>query len=169
MDSTRLTGSALTLRNVSAWLGWLIAAVALGVGELLTLTFVLAMFAGGAAAAAIVASVGASPALDVAVFAVISLTGLRLVLPVARRHGKVPTLRTGPAALVGKRCRTLTPVSINGGGRVLLAGEEWSAAPYDDSIVIPEHTWVDVLAIDGATAVVHPISLPLGSHESESR
>jgi membrane protein implicated in regulation of membrane protease activity len=136
--------------------------VVLGVGELLTLTFVLAMFAGGAAVAAAVAAIGADGAVQGVAFGVVSLAGLLVVLPIARRHSSGPSLRTGTAALVGRRGRTLTAVSSRNGGRVLLAGEEWSATPYDDSLVIPADTDVDVLAIDGAKAVVHPLALPLG-------
>jgi membrane protein implicated in regulation of membrane protease activity len=155
--------------GVSVWLVWLIIAAALAVGEVLTLTFVLAMFAGGAAAAALVVAAGGGGVVAGVTFAAVSGAGLVVIRPLARRHHQVPTLRTGAAAMVGKRGRTLTAVSVNGGGRVRVGGEEWSASPYDDSLVIPEQTWVDVLAIDGATAVVHPIVLPLSGSESESR
>jgi membrane protein implicated in regulation of membrane protease activity len=151
---------------VSAWLVWLIAAVALGAGELLTLTFVLAMFAAGAAVASLAAAVGAPGAVQGVAFAGVSLAGLWLVRPVATRHRNVPTLRTGAAALVGRRGRTVTDVSARG-GRVRIGGEDWTAAPYDDSLVIPADTVVDVLEIAGATAVVHPVELPLGSSGSE--
>lgn len=153
---------------MDAWLIWLIVAVILGVGELLTLTFVLAMFSAGAGAAAVVAALGGSAAWSGVTFAVVSVAGLWLVLPVARRHNHGPSLRTGSAALIGKRGRTVTVVSSRGGGRVMLGGEEWSAAPYDDSLVIPADTPVDVLAIEGATAVIHPIALPLGGAGTES-
>lgn len=153
---------------MSPWLGWLIAAAALGVGELLTLTFVLAMFAGAAGATAIAAGLGAPGPVQAAVFIAVSLLGLWLVLPVARRHRNAPSLRTGTAALVGRRGRTTTEVSAGNGGRVRIGGEVWTAAPYDAAVTIPPETWVDVLAIDGATAVVHPIELPLGSGGTEA-
>jgi membrane protein implicated in regulation of membrane protease activity len=159
--------SGSTLRSVSAWLVWLIAAAALGVGELLTLTFELAMFAGGAAVAAVAAAVGAPGAVQGVAFAGVSLAGLWLVRPVATRHRNVPTLRTGAAALVGRRGRTITDVSSRTGGRVRIGGEEWTAAPYDEHLVIPADTVVDVLQIAGATAVVHPVELPLGSSGTE--
>ena len=41
-----------------------------------------------------------------------------------------------------------------------IGGETWTARPYDEALVIPAGEWVDVLAIDGATAVVHPTTLP---------
>lgn len=150
---------------MAAWLVWLIAAVALGVGELLTLTFVLAMFATGAGVAALIAGLGGPGVAQGVSFAAVSLAGLWLVRPIATRHRDVPTLRTGAAALVGRRGRTVTDVSARGGGRVRIGGEEWTAAPYDESVVIPADTPIDVLQIDGATAVVHPVELPLGGTE----
>src|SRR5579884_1175735 len=120
------------------------------------------MFAAGAAVAALIAALGGPGAAQGVTFAVVSLAGLWLVRPVATRHRDVPTLRTGAAALIGRRGRTLTAVSAGGGGRVRIGGEEWTAAPYDDNVVIPADTVVDVLQIDGATAVVHPVELPLG-------
>jgi len=161
------TGVAAYAFHVSPWLVWLIVAVILGVGEVLTMTFVLAMFSAGAGAAAIVAAVGGGAVASGVTFGVVSAAGLIVIRPIARRHATGPALRTGSAALVGKRGRTLTDVSSRG-GRVLLRGEEWSAAPYDDDLVIPADTPVDVLAIDGATAVIHPIALPLGGAGMES-
>jgi membrane protein implicated in regulation of membrane protease activity len=42
------------------------------------------------------------------------------------------------------------------GGRVRIGGEVWSARSYDESQVIPVGSAVDVFAIEGATALVHP-------------
>ena len=41
-------------------------------------------------------------------------------------------------------------------GRVKIGGEEWSARSYDPDLLIPAGTRVDVFAIEGATALVHP-------------
>ena len=42
------------------------------------------------------------------------------------------------------------------GGQVRIGGELWSARPYSESQVIPVGSTVDVFAIEGATALVHP-------------
>ena len=42
------------------------------------------------------------------------------------------------------------------GGLVHLSGEDWSARPYDEDLVIPPGVRVDVFEIEGATALVHP-------------
>jgi len=41
-------------------------------------------------------------------------------------------------------------------GRIRIGGEEWSSRAYDESLVIPVGTKVDVMQIDGATALVYP-------------
>jgi membrane protein implicated in regulation of membrane protease activity len=92
----------------------------------------------------------------VAVFAVAAVAGIVGVRPLALRHiRQPPTLRTGIAALVGKEALTLTEVTRNG-GRARIGGEEWTARPYDPDLVIPAGTTVDVMAIEGATALVYP-------------
>lgn len=142
---------------MSGWVLWLILAVLLGIAEVLTLTFVLGMLAVGAGAAAVTAGVGGPAVVQAVVFAAASAGLLVVVLPVARRHRRTPgSLRTGTASLVGRRGMVLSEIDAVSGGRVKIGGETWSARPYDASLVIPAGQWVDVLAIDGATAVVHP-------------
>ena len=77
------------------------------------------------------------------------------MLPVARRHVRQPPLlKTGPAALVGRSARVLEEVSGHS-GRVRIGGEEWSARSYDETLVIPVGHKVDVMQIEGATALVY--------------
>ena len=45
-------------------------------------------------------------------------------------------------------------------GLVRLKGEDWTARPYDSTLVIPQGATVDVLAIEGATALVYPQEEP---------
>ena len=42
-------------------------------------------------------------------------------------------------------------------GRIRLAGEIWSAAPYDEDLTIAPGETVEVFEIRGATAYVHPV------------
>ncbi len=141
------------------WLGWLIAAGVLGVAEVLTLTLVLGMLAVAALAAALTAALGAPAAAAVAVFAVVAVLLLGVVRPVARHHRRMPpAIRTGTDALVGRRAVVLEPVDARG-GRVKINGEVWTARAYDETQLIPAGATVDVLDIDGATAVVHLLEL----------
>jgi membrane protein implicated in regulation of membrane protease activity len=95
-------------------------------------------------------------ALQLIAFVVAAGAGLGFVRPIAMRHIKQPPpLRTGTAALVGRSAIVLEEVTEHG-GRIRIGGEEWSSRPYDDSLVIPVGTKVDVMQIQGATALVYP-------------
>jgi membrane protein implicated in regulation of membrane protease activity len=144
---------------VADWLGWLIAAGALAAAEVLTLTLVLGMLAVAAVAATLVALLGGPAAAQVIAFVAAALLLLGVVRPVARRHLHTPiALRTGAAALVGRRALTITAVDAHS-GQVRIGGEVWSARAYDERTVIPAGTPVDVAQIDGATAVVLPLEI----------
>jgi membrane protein implicated in regulation of membrane protease activity len=139
-----------------AWIVWLIVAAALGVAEVFTLTFALGILAIAALVAAGVGALDAGLPFQLLAFVVASGAGLGLVLPVAHRHHRQPpTYKTGAAALVGKRASVLEEVTAYS-GKVRIGGDIWTARPYDESLVIPEGAAVDVMQIDGATALVYP-------------
>ena len=102
------------------------------------------------------AALGAALPIKLAAFAVASGAGLGMVRPIAVRHIKQPPpLRTGVSALVGRSAKVIEEVSDDR-GQVRIGGELWSARSYDESRVIPVGSTVDVFAIEGATALVHP-------------
>jgi membrane protein implicated in regulation of membrane protease activity len=139
-----------------SWIVWLIVAAVLGVAELLTTTLAFGLIAIAALAAAVVGAFHLSFALQLVAFAVAAGAGLGFVRPIAIKHVKQPPpLRTGAAALVGRPAIVLEEVTDHS-GRVRIDGEEWSSRPYDDSLVIPVGTKVDVMQIKGATVLVYP-------------
>ena len=141
---------------MEAWIVWLVVAAVLGVAELMTTTFALGIIAVGALVAAGVGAMHLAIPFQLLAFVVASAAGLGFVLPVARCHIKQPPLlKTGPAALVGRSARVLEEVTEHG-GRVRIGGEVWSARAYDESLIIPVGRVVDVMQIEGATALVYP-------------
>ncbi|HEY8867357.1 MAG TPA: NfeD family protein, partial [Solirubrobacteraceae bacterium] len=89
---------------MSGWVFWVIAAVVLAVGEMLTMGFFLAPFAGGGLVAALVSAGGGGVVLAWIAFIVVSLLLLLVVRPIARSHRRMPAaIRTGTAALIGRR------------------------------------------------------------------
>jgi len=81
---------------------------------------------------------------------------LWVVRPIARSHMRTPPqLRTGTAALVGRRAIVLERIANDEGvGCVRIDGEVWTARAYDDDSVIEAGTPVQVIEIRGATALV---------------
>jgi membrane protein implicated in regulation of membrane protease activity len=140
---------------VAGWLAWAIAALLLAVGEILTPgLFFLGPVALAAVAAAIAAVAGAAVWLQIIVFAGASLASVGILRPIARAHLHMPAaLRTGTAALVGAPAVVLQRVDQNG-GRVRIGGEEWSARAFMPDQVLEPGTRVEVVKIEGATALV---------------
>jgi membrane protein implicated in regulation of membrane protease activity len=141
---------------MEAWVIWLIAAAIFGVGEILTLSFFLAPFAGGALVAAIVAAAGAGTAISWVVFLVISVVLLAALRPIARSHRRQPAqLRTGTAALVGRTGMVVERIANDEGvGCVRIEGEVWTARAFDEDEIIEVGKRVQVIEIRGATALV---------------
>jgi membrane protein implicated in regulation of membrane protease activity len=138
-----------------AWLIWTILAALLAVGEVLTMALVLGLIAVAAVAAAVVAGLGGGVALQLIAFIAGSLAMLGVVRPIARRHVRLPApLRTGTAALVGSRAVVLERVDSEG-GRVKIGGEVWSARAWDEHQVLEPGARVEVVGIEGATALVY--------------
>jgi membrane protein implicated in regulation of membrane protease activity len=138
------------------WIIWLVVAAVLGVAEIMTTTLAFGLLAVAALVGAGVGFAGGDAALQFGAFAVTAAAGLGIARPFALRHiRQPPLLRTGTAALVGRTAYVLEDVTAHS-GRVRIGGEEWSARPYDETLTIPAGSTVDVMQIEGATALIYP-------------
>src|SRR5687768_9983911 len=109
-----------------AWVVWVVIAVALAVGEVMTAGFVLGAIALAAVLPALAAALGLGLAAQLVLFTAGTLASLVLLRPLAQRHLHVPAaIRTGTKALEGARAVVLVRVDDTG-GRVRIGGEEWS-------------------------------------------
>jgi membrane protein implicated in regulation of membrane protease activity len=137
------------------WAVWIVVAVALAVGEMLTTGFVLGAIALAAVLPALVAAFGLGVAVQLIVFTAGTLASLLLLRPLAQRHVQMPrALRTGTAALVGARAVVVERVDDDG-GRVRIGGEVWSARAFFEGQVLEPGARVEVAKIEGATALVY--------------
>ncbi|MET7937349.1 NfeD family protein [Streptomyces sp. NPDC005322] len=137
------------------WVWWLIAAVGLGIPLVLTAMPEFGMVAVGAVAGAITDALGGGVVLQVVVFCAVSVALVAVVRPMAvRSRRQQPGHRSGVDALKGRQAVVLERVDHGGGGRIKLAGEVWSARSLDPDQVYEAGQQVDVVEIDGATAVV---------------
>ncbi len=145
-----------------AWLLWIGTAVVLGLIEITTLDFFFLMLAGGALAAAGADALGAGLPLQVLAFAIASAVLIGVVRPPLKawmQRGQ--NTITGTAALVGSDARVLEAVSERS-GLVKLSGESWTARILPGGSTLEVGSTVQVVRIDGATAVVAPSDGPGG-------
>jgi membrane protein implicated in regulation of membrane protease activity len=140
------------------WGGWLALAAVLGIAEMFSLDLVLIMLATGALGGMVTSFVTDSLALQFLVAVVVSVGMLAVARPgLTRRLHTGPELSLGHGKLVGSRALVTEPITSQEPGRVRLAGEIWSAMPYDESLTIDAGETVEVFEIRGATAYVHPV------------
>jgi membrane protein implicated in regulation of membrane protease activity len=140
-----------------AWILWLIAACLLGIGEMHSGGLYLLPFAMAAALAAVVSLLGLGALLTGILFVATSVVVVGALRPVARRHRRLPPpIRTGAAAIVGRRAMVLERIANDEGvGCVRIDnGEVWTARSYSEDDVIEAGQRVEVVEIKGATALV---------------
>src|SRR5256714_12040807 len=141
---------------MAAWVIWAVVAVVRPVGEFSTPgLFFLGPVALAAVLAAAVAAVGGGVGVALIVFIAAAIASLAFLRPIARRHLHMPArLRTGTAALVGARGVAVERIDAHG-GRVKIGGETWTARAVDEAQVIEPGARVDIVKIEGATALVY--------------
>jgi membrane protein implicated in regulation of membrane protease activity len=93
------------------------------------------------------------------------LAAIRPLLVRKLHHGG--ELKTGSQHVIGRTGVVVKEIHPDGGGSVNLGGDLWTARPYDEVSTIPPGTRVEVMLIDGATAVVYPIGDPLSHQQPE--
>ncbi len=142
---------------------WVIIALIAALVEIFGSGLLFIGVAGAAAIAAVVAGilggsavalVGSSAAF--AIVAVVYLVTLRppvLRLLSGQRHGFL-TVQRGGAHIVGRRGVVTQTVSTDGGQIRIGQGEFWSARAFNPDDVLPEGSRVEVLLLDGLTALV---------------
>ncbi|MET7703834.1 NfeD family protein [Streptomyces sp. NPDC005485] len=142
------------MSDIDAWVWWLIGAAGLGIALVVTTMPELGMLAVGAVAATVVARLGGGAVPQVLVFAAVSVALIAVVRPIASRHrNQRPQLATGIEALKGMQAVVLERVDHEG-GRIKLAGEVWSARTLGAEQAYEVGQEVDVVDIEGATAIV---------------
>ena len=144
-----------------AWVFWLALILVFLVIEVLSLSFVFLMLAVASVGGLVAGLLGAPWYVEFLVTAVLSLVLLFFVRPFLLRlthHGGEPA-RSNIDALLGTPA-TLVVDFREGRGQVKLAnGETWTARlPHHQTLALVEGDRVQVDSIDGATAVVSPVS-----------
>ncbi|WP_329298880.1 NfeD family protein [Streptomyces sp. NBC_00659] len=143
------------MNDINAWVWWLVGAAGLGIPLVVTAMPEFGMLSVGAVAAAVAAGLGGGVVIQVLVFVVVSVALIAVIRPIAARHrAQRPELATGIDALKGRQAIVLERVDSSGAGRIKLGGEIWSARALDGAQAYEVGQEVDVVDIDGATAIV---------------
>jgi membrane protein implicated in regulation of membrane protease activity len=141
------------------WETWLALSIALGLAEMFSLDLILAMLALGAVVGMVAALVGLPVFVQILAALATSVAMLAFVRPafVKRLHAG-PELSLGHGKLVGTRGMVTEEITGLSPGRIKVAGETWTALPYDENLRIAAGETVEILQIKGATAYVHPVA-----------
>ena len=134
---------------------WLLVLIVAIVIELATLGLTTIWFAGGAAVACILAALNLPVWLQIAAFIIVSIVLLYFTRPIAVKYFNKNVTRTNSDALVGRQAVVVSDINnIEGLGRVLVEGKEWSAKAAVEGTKIPTGAIVIVKAIEGVKLLV---------------
>ena len=137
------------------WVIWVVIAVVLIVAEATTTAFVAIYFGVAALAAAGLAVLGLAVALQLVAFGALAVGALLLTRPALRRSmARSSGLRTGVDAMQGKIGVVTRPIAELDPGQVKVGGEMWTARSFYDGESLPIGSRVEVVKVEGVTALV---------------
>jgi membrane protein implicated in regulation of membrane protease activity len=150
------------------WVVWVVAAVVLVIVEATTTAFVAIYFGFAALVTAAAALVGLPVALQLVVFGLVSVGSMVLTRPALRRAaGRTASIRTGVDAMQGRIGVVVRPIAELEPGQVKVGGETWTARSFYDGESIPQGARVEVVRVEGVTALV--ISAPSPHMNDETK
>ena len=138
---------------------WLVAAVALGAVEAITVGLVSIWFAAGALAAMVVALFGGVLWQQVLAFAIVSLVCVVALRPLTKtKIGGRDKVATNADRIIGQEAVVREAIDNTlGKGAVAVSGVEWTARS-EDGTPIDAGRRVVVLRIEGVKVFVRPVS-----------
>lgn len=134
------------------WIGLLVIFLLV---EIATVGLTSIWFAGGALVAGVVCIVGGPLWLQVVLFFVVSFVLLYFTRPWALRFVKPKNVKTNYEELEGKTVRILETVNnIEGTGRAIYNGMEWSARAERDDVTFEVEELAQVLRVQGVKLIL---------------
>ena len=141
---------------MSAYLIWLIAAIALIIFEICSATFGAICFAIGAGFSALAAGLGANLTWQIVIFAIVSLLTFIFLRPFMLKFmdRKTKDVKTNADALVGRKAIVSERIdAAQHTGRVAVDGDDWKAVSVDGS-VIEKGVQVEIVKLDSIILTV---------------
>lgn len=133
---------------------WLAAVILLIVLEAVTYQLVAVWFALGAAAALIASLLDASLTVQIIAFLAVSVISLIASRPLVKKIQAAPKEKTNADRLIGQSARVIQPILPGERGRVMVDGQDWSAAGQDPQDSFQPGEEVRIVRIEGVTLYV---------------
>lgn len=134
---------------------WLVLLVVFLVIEIATMGLTTIWFAAGAVVATLLALAHAPFWLQLIAFLLVSMVMLIFTRPVAVKYFNRDRVRTNVESMIGKEAIVVYEVdNLQGLGRVIVGGQEWSARSTQNDIKIPVGAVGIVKAIDGVKLII---------------
>ena len=144
---------------MNAFLIWIIILIVCLVIEIISLGLTTIWFSGGALIAAIAAIFDVPIPVQVGLFLVVSILLFYFTRPIALKYFNNKRVKTNVDSLIGSHAKVLTPINnVEGSGKVMVNGVEWSAKSDDERKVIAEGQMVEVLSVTGVKLVVRAMN-----------
>lgn len=138
--------------TVSAAVLWLFAAGIMAIIEAFTLGLTSIWFAGGAVGASIMAMVGFSLPVQIAVFLLLSVILIAATRPLAKKRLNARVEKTNVEAIIGQEGIVEEDIPIHGSGQVRADGKTWTAVSTGEAI--EKGTLVIIKSVRGVTLTV---------------
>ena len=134
---------------------WLIIMVVLIVVEVMTLGLSTIWFAFGALVSFIASLFGASVAVQIVLFLVVSIISLILTRPIAMKYLNKGKIKTNTESLIGKHAVVATQINnLEETGQVKVNGLDWTARAKSEEQIIEKDSIVEIIRIDGVKLIV---------------
>ena len=142
------------------WLGLMVLFLII---EAETVCLLTVWFACGALAAMVISLFALPLWLQIGVFFAVSAAMLALLRPMVKKHFTPKLTKTNVDAVLGKQAVVITDIdNVAATGQIKLNGLEWTARSTDGT-TIAAGTQVKVDRIQGVTAYVSPVNIPVNT------
>ena len=146
-----------TIMGLEPTMFWIVLAIALAISEAATMGLTAIWFAIGSLAGALVAYFDVSIVIQISVALSVSAVLLYFTRPVITKWLHVKKVPTNLDRTIGQKGIVMEEINNQEGtGQVKIGGLMWTAHSQEDQI-IPAHTEVEVVAIEGVKAIVRPL------------
>lgn len=143
---------------MNAFLIWIVILIVCLVIEIISLGLTTIWFSGGALIAAIAAMFDVPIPVQVILFLVVSILLFYFTRPIALKYFNNKRVKTNVDSLIGTHAKVLSSINnVEGSGKVMVNGQEWSARSEDEKNVIAEGQMVEILSVAGVKLVVRPV------------